>query len=249
MSANPLLQISPWEGPLILVNREHAIRKSTPEPLVPVGGQPDVLLCRQAAAQLESLMAKLGGWRDIVPVSGWRSFAEQQSIWDNTLAESGPEFTHKYVAFPGHSEHQTGLAIDLALRQNFIDFICPEFPYTGICQKFRERAPQFGFIERYPAGKESITGIGHEPWHFRYVGTPHAEIMKKEQLTLEEYVLFIKQFPYGQSSYIVHTGKTTALISFCPTDTETVRLPELTAKNPHYISGNNVDGYIITEWR
>lgn len=64
------------------------------------------------------------------------------------LQENGTEFTAKFVAMPGHSEHQTGLAIDLGLRQPDIDFIRPAFPYEGICQKFRELAPAFGFIER-----------------------------------------------------------------------------------------------------
>lgn len=249
MSTNPLSQISIWEGSLILVNREHAVRESTPGSLVPVGGQPGILLCSQAAAQLEALMAELGGWRDIVPVSGWRSFEEQQSIWDDTLAESGPEFTQKYVALPGHSEHQTGLAIDLALRQDSIDFICPEFPYSGICQEFRNRAAHFGFIERYPAGKESITGIGHEPWHFRYVGTPHANIMTKNHLTLEEYIAFTKQFPHGRNSYTTRVCRSAASVSYCPANTKSVQIPKLDTQKPYHISGNNVDGYIITEWR
>lgn len=234
---------------MILVNREHGVREPTLAPLVPVGGQPGILLCSQAAAQLEALMAELGGWQDIVPVSGWRSFEEQQRIWDETLAESGPEFTRKYVAFPGHSEHQTGLAIDLALKQDSIDFICPEFPYAGICQEFRNRAAQFGFIERYPAGKESITGIGHEPWHFRYVGIPHAKLMSEEHLTLEEYIAFTKQFPHGSKPCTARVGGAAASVSYYAANAGANRFPELPMQKPYHISGNNVDGYIITEWR
>lgn len=78
------------------------------------------------------------------------------------------------------SEHQTGLAIDLAENKEQIDFICPHFPYTGICGEFRAAAPRFGFIERYVSGKEQITGIGAEPWHFRYVGYPHSVIMAEK---------------------------------------------------------------------
>ena len=87
------------------------------------------------------------------------------------MRESGRKFTETYVAVPGHSEHETGLAIDLGLKQDVIDFIRPEFPYEGICQRFRQLAPKYGFIERYPKGKEEVTGIGQEPWHFRYVIT------------------------------------------------------------------------------
>ena len=111
-----------------------------------------------------------------------------------SLLENGEEFTNKFVARPGHSEHQTGLAIDLGLKQPDIDFLRPNFPYEGICQTFRELAADYGFIERYPVGKEAITGIAHEPWHFRYVGVPHAKIMVDHNWTLEEYHLHLSPF-------------------------------------------------------
>lgn len=157
--------------------------------LIPVHEDyPDILLEREAVCALSRIMEQLGGWEFIVPVSGWRSLEEQLGIYEKSLRENGTEFTTKFVAMPGHSEHQTGLAIDLGLRQPEIDFIRPAFPYEGICQKFRELAPAYGFIERYPKGKEQITGIAHEPWHFRYVNTPHSEIMTSKELTLEEYL-------------------------------------------------------------
>ena len=104
------------------------------------------------------------------------------------MAERGIDFARKYVALPACSEHETGLAIDLALNAPDIDFICPEFPRTGICRKFRELAPYYGFIERYQKAKEPITGISEEPWHFRYVGTPHSVVIAEKGLSLEEYV-------------------------------------------------------------
>ena len=105
-----------------------------------------------------------------------------------SLAENGREFTEQYVARPGCSEHQTGLAIDLGLRLPEIDFIRPYFPYDGLAGRFRQLAAEYGFVERYPQGKEAVCGIAHEPWHFRYVGRPHALIMQKRGLTLEEYL-------------------------------------------------------------
>lgn len=173
-------------NPLVLVNARHACPEEGPD-LAAVGGSP-VLLEREAARALEALMETLDGWRSIVPVSGWRSFQEQEDIYQDSLREHGPEFTRKYVALPGHSEHQTGLAIDLGLRGPELDFICPAFPYEGICQRFRARAADFGFVERYPAGKETVTGIAHEPWHFRYVGPAHAQEMVRRGLVLEEYL-------------------------------------------------------------
>lgn len=174
---------------LVLVNGQHVYLPDAKQDLIPVyEDYPDILLEREAVRALSCIMEQLDGWKFIVPVSGWRSVEEQLTIYVESLQENGPEFTAKFVAMPGHSEHQTGLAIDLGLRQKSIDFICPAFPYEGICQKFRELAPAFGFIERYPAGTEHITGIAHEPWHFRYVGMPYSEIMTFKGLTLEEYL-------------------------------------------------------------
>lgn len=174
---------------LKLVNGEYGLSEDMDRNLVTVGGARDVRLNCQAAFYLERLMEQIDGWSHIVPVSGWRSLEEQQKIWDDAVRENGLEFARRFVAAPGHSEHHTGLAIDLGKKQEEIDFLCPEFPYSGICQAFRTLAPYYGFIQRYPAGKEHVTGIGHEPWHFRYVGAPHAKIIAERNLTLEEYVL------------------------------------------------------------
>lgn len=181
---------------LILVNGLYPCPADAERDLIPVcADHPDILLEREAVRALSRIMEQLGGWGSIVPVSGWRSSEEQLALYGHSLRENGPEFTEKFVAAPGHSEHETSLAIDLGLRQAEIDLICPAFPYEGICQKFRELAPAYGFVERYPRGKEHITGIAHEPWHFRYVNTPHSEIMAFRGLTLEEYLAWIKYAP------------------------------------------------------
>ena len=165
------------QGPLILVNRQCPIQN--PKPPFPLATMPSsygfIQLAQIAQTKLLACLQTLQAEADIIPISGYRSLAEQQQIYEDSLQEHGLAFTQKFVALPNTSEHQTGLAIDLALQQAEIDFICPEFPYHGICQAFREVAPSFGFIERYAKGKETITGIAQEPWHFRYVGTPHAK--------------------------------------------------------------------------
>lgn len=170
---------------LILVNSSSPYREEHKAELVML--TKDIYLEREAAVNLHRLLESIDGYSDIVPVSGWRSIWEQQEIWDNSVRENGIIFTRRFVAAPLHSEHHTGLAIDLALKKESIDFICPEFPYSGICQAFREAAPKYGFIERYPKEKEQITKISHEPWHFRYVGRKHALEIVKRKICLEEY--------------------------------------------------------------
>ena len=90
---------SVYSGSLILVNRELSCRE-TPPPhfLTAVNGDSGVLLERRAAALLNMLMQEIGGWKDIVPVSGWRSSEEQQGIWDESMEENGADFTEKYVS-------------------------------------------------------------------------------------------------------------------------------------------------------
>ncbi|MDO4552924.1 MAG: M15 family metallopeptidase, partial [Bacillota bacterium] len=216
--------------------------------LVPVPGEDfPVFLEHRCASLLELLLKRVKAGERIVPVSGWRSRTEQRKIYEDTAAEKGLAFTEKYVARPGHSEHQTGLAIDLAERKPSIDFVCPDFPYHGICQEFRRQAPAWGFIERYPRDKEAVTGIGWEPWHFRYVGFPHALIMSREALALEEYHVFLKEHPWGRP-LVFETGSHWIEISYIEA-LPGGRLPPLSLPSPHLISGNNVDGFVATVWR
>lgn len=201
-------------GDLILVNAQ--LPFAGPEEQDRVRLDANVMLARRAAEPLRRLVRALGGWSVLVPVSGWRSQREQQEIYESSLRQNGRAFTEQFVALPGHSEHQTGLAIDLGQAGPDLDFICPAFPYSGICQKFRRRAADYGFVERYRAGKESVTGIAHEPWHFRYVGRPHAAIMMQRNLVLEEYHSFLKNFPLGGTPLCWKEGKGVWKIVFVP---------------------------------
>ncbi len=231
-------------GLLILVNSEHPIQHMERPVLAPAVPGSDILLDTRAAAMLSGLISRLGAAGEIVPVSGWRSAEEQQEIWDGSMRENGAEFTRKYVALPGCSEHQTGLAIDLALRADSIDFIRPEFPYDGICGRFRALAADYGFVERYQSGKEDITGIAAEPWHFRYVGRPHARIMCDMGLCLEEYVEYLRSYPYPERLLEVRGEIYEAEVGFAGAR-DALGLPDA----PYQVSGNNVDGYIYTLWR
>lgn len=149
---------------------------------------PDILMESRSANALQALLTRLDAFDKIIPVSGFRTMQEQRTIWKQSMKEHGYLFTRQYVALPGCSEHQTGLAIDLAANDPDIDFICPNLPDTGIYRQFRSLAASYGFILRYPAGKEHITKISEEPWHFRYVGVPYAEHITEQGLVLEEYL-------------------------------------------------------------
>ena len=96
----------------------------------------------------------------------------------------------QWIALPWASEHHTGLAIDLRLKENgeWVKFLSDKELEREIYSFIHRICPRFGFILRYPPGKEDITGIHYEPWHLRYVGIKHAKAITKNGLTLEEYI-------------------------------------------------------------
>ncbi|MBP8640309.1 MAG: M15 family metallopeptidase [Oscillospiraceae bacterium] len=240
-----------YRGSLILVNSNNPCREDEDElSLIAVDEKnPAALMERQSARLLYRLIEEAEIRDQIVAVSGWRSKAEQTQLYKDSIAENGRVFTNKYVALPGCSEHQTGLAIDLAINKPDIDFIRPDFPYSGICHSFREKAPAFGFIERYPEGKESITGIAWEPWHFRYVGYPHSAIMLKEQMTLEEYHLFLRENSCGANPFTYDVSGRLIEISFRKAAKRGLSKIDVDDGALCTVSGNNADGFIITVWR
>ena len=127
-------------------------------------------------------------------------------------------------------------------------FIRPDFPYGGICEEFRQAAPDYGFIERYAKDKESITGISHEPWHFRYVGYPHSKIMQENGFSLEEYTQFIKAYLEDKKYLFEQAHRAEIEIYYVPAkdDKTLIKIPENCV---YQISGNNIDGFVVTVWR
>ncbi len=123
--------------------------------------------------------------------STYRTVARQQEIWDDFTKEYGEEYTKKYVAVPGTSEHHTGLAIDIMIIKDGKQ-IYENDEMTAekeIFSKIHAKLATYGFILRYPEGKEDVTGYGAEVWHFRYIDSPEiAKEIMDNGLTLEEYL-------------------------------------------------------------
>ena len=119
--------------------------------------------------------------------SAYRSYEEQEKLYDDYLKLYGKSYVNKYVAVPGYSEHQTGLALDLESLD------CDIFKNSKEYRWIKNNAYKYGFILRYQEGKENITGYNAEEWHIRYVGRKAAEYIYKNNITFEEYYdLFIK---------------------------------------------------------
>lgn len=238
-------------GPLVLVNQSHPLeREPDTTSLLPSDDRrPHILLDVRAGTVLNRFLSDLGCTGEIVPVSGYRSRAEQEAIFSDSLRDNGEDFTRSYVALPGCSEHQTGLAIDLGENRPDLDFIRPQFPDTGVFRTFRRRASEYGFILRYPEDKTSITGIQYEPWHFRYVGWPHARLMEREGLVLEGYHRLLEDYPEcGPHLHFQEQGRSFEVYTVSRDNLEDLpsRLPKNTLCQ---WSGNNGSGVVVTIWR
>ncbi len=115
---------------------------------------------------------------DLYLFSGYRSFTRQSEIYFDSL-------DNNYVAKPGFSEHQTGLAIDISTLEHGLT---ENFKLTNEYELLIQKCKNYGFILRYPENKETITKYNYEPWHFRYVGKIAAEYIMDNNMTLEEYI-------------------------------------------------------------
>lgn len=172
-------------------------------------------------------------------VAGYRTADDQRSIYENSVRENGEAHTARYVAQPGQSEHHTGLAVDFSLFFN--EYVSGDFTGEGDTKWILENAGRYGFVQRYPAGREEVTGIAEEPWHFRYVGPVHAAIMQQRDYCMEEYIPYLKTFQYGKKHLQVSSNGTAVEIYY--TEGEQIPVPQ---DADYMLSADNTGGYIVT---
>lgn len=158
-------------GGIMVVNKTYSV----PSSYAP-GGL--VSECSSAFDKMKSAAAAEG--LDIYVASGYRSYSLQQSLYSRYCNRDGKAAADRYSARPGHSEHQTGYAIDL-------NTIAYSFADTAEGKWVAANCYKYGFILRYPEDKETQTGYRYEPWHIRYVGTALAKEIYDSGLCLEEF--------------------------------------------------------------
>ena len=167
---------------VVIANKTYSLPSNfAPNNLVTINGYIKVVdYVKDAFLSLSSDAKAIG--LNIYASSGYRSYSNQKYIYENYVSMDGKENADRYSARAGYSEHQTGLAIDV----NTIDM---SFDNTSESVWLRENAYKYGFIIRYPKGKEEITGYMYEPWHIRYVGKELSNKLYKDgsYITLEEY--------------------------------------------------------------
>lgn len=241
-------------GTLLLVNRQYPVRLPAARRIDPIPGdilrsanaeEREIALESECSRQLSALLDACEARDRIAVVSGYRSLEAQHRLYEASLTEHGEAFTASYVALPGASEHQTGLAVDVGLYGGELDYIRPSFPNDGVCAAFRLLAPRYGFVQRYPEGKESVTGIACEPWHYRYVGHPHAVAMAHFGVCLEEYIDLLKRHAWGRTHLFAENEEARAEIYYVEATGDATEVP-IAGGGVARWSGNNADGFVVT---
>lgn len=174
---------------LVLVNKNNKLSSNfIPNNLVVINKEyaNDNKLAREEAKtnfeKLSSDAKELGYY--IIAVSVFRDFDYQNELYNHYVETKGLEYADLASARPGHSEHQTGLAIDVMGSNKDYN----KFDESVEFEWMKNNAHLYGFILRYPLDKEKITGFKYEPWHYRYVGKKVATDIYHENLTLEDYL-------------------------------------------------------------
>ena len=123
---------------------------------------------------------------ELIISSGYRDYENQEETYNEYVRDYGEEYAKKYASLPGFSEHQTGLAFDILTFGTLTN----EFEKTKEFEWLKNNSYKYGFILRYPKGKENITGYEYESWHYRYVGKEAAKQIHDEDITFDEYYAY-----------------------------------------------------------
>ncbi|WP_436373359.1 VanY-A/VanY-F/VanY-M family D-Ala-D-Ala carboxypeptidase [Cytobacillus sp. BC1816] len=228
-----------YQGNLLLVNSEYPVRpESIKSDVINLAAyneltkgyrlvNSEIYLSEDVAREFSEMIAaaEKEGVRNFSITSGFRGFEEQSVLYQ--------EMGSDYALPAGYSEHNLGLSLDVGSTQmKMAD--APEGKWL------EENAWKYGFILRYPEDKTDITGIQYEPWHIRFVGLPHSAIMKEKNFALEEYLDYLKEEKQISASM---NGEKYMITYYPITQNRTISVQ----KNSYFeISGNNIDGVIVT---
>lgn len=181
---------------------------------------------------------------DVLALSGFRTYDYQKTLLANKVSQVGATEASKWVAPPGGSEHHTGYAMDLGILNRFGRL--EDYTGEGVYSWINQNCYKYGFVVRYAEEKSSITGVSYEPWHFRYVGKPHAYLMTQQGMCMEEYIDYLKQFAFGETHLQIEDSDGVRYeIYYVKAETGTTQVPVPTDR-PYTLSGNNTDGFIVT---
>lgn len=231
-----------YVGNLLLVNNEYPVhQESIKSDIIHLStnnkmargyslSDSDIYLSEEVVYEFSKMIAAADkeGVRDFSINSGFRDFDAQNVLYQ--------EMGSNYALPAGYSEHNLGLSLDVGSTQmKMAD--APEGKWI------EENAWKYGFILRYPKDKSDITGIQYEPWHIRYVGLPHSAIMQEKNFVLEEYIDYLKE----EKNISAKMNGEKYMITYYPIPQNTmIKVPD---NSRFEISGNNIDGVIVTVYK
>lgn len=176
-------------------------------------------------------------------ISSYRTYEFQEQLMRQYTQQMGAQEAARWCAKPGGSEHHTGLALDLGALSGGVPL---GFDGQGDYAWIGRNCDIYGFIVHYTADKTETTGFYDEPWHLRYVGIPHASLMKKNGFCLEEYIDWLKNYPW-EGEHLRCGGESGMYeiyyVAANPSGSTKVPVPP---DGEYRVSGNNVDGFIVT---
>lgn len=228
-----------YQGNLLLVNHDHPVQpESVKKDVVNLNTSHDLIhgfgliydetyLSEAISHKFSDMMAsaKKDGVQNFYITSGFRDFEKQEELYQ--------EMGSAYALPPGYSEHNLGLSLDVGTTEL-------EMAQAPEGKWIENHAWEHGFILRYPKDKIDVTGIQYEPWHIRYVGLPHSAIMKEKNLALEEYLDYLKE----NNQLSASIEGTDYRIQYYPlSQNREIPVP---VDSDYEISGNNIDGVIVT---
>ncbi|MCF1584504.1 M15 family metallopeptidase [Tetragenococcus koreensis] len=197
-----LPDVSSKDWSLVLVGPDNPLEKEISSDQLSYIPNTNMQLDKRVVEPYEQLSeaAQKAGY-PLVIISAYRSVNYQEQVFDGRVAQyenqgmdekQAKKKTKETSTEPGHSEHHTGLALDIVdenwQQSNPQNVLEADFGKEDSAKWLAEHASDYGFILRYPKGKEENTKINYEPWHFRYVGKENAKYMEKHELTLEEFL-------------------------------------------------------------
>ncbi|AZV68660.1 D-alanyl-D-alanine carboxypeptidase family protein [Bacillus cereus] len=228
-----------YKGDLLLVNRDYPVKKdSIRSDIININHNSELVrgyvifdrnlrLSKDVVKKFLNVVDAAGkeSVNHFLISSGYRDFQEQKQLYEKMGSD--------YALPAGYSEHNLGLSLDIGSTQKKMEK-APEGKWI------EENVWKHGFVLRYPKNKSNITGIQYEPWHIRYVGLPHSAIMQKRNFTLEEYLEFLKEEKEVSTEV---EGKKYTVSYYKVSENTKVNVP---ANKQYEISGNNMDGVIVT---
>lgn len=254
------------EGYQILVNNSIPFARTDEVELVNVRenakymktSRDNILLDERALIALDEMtkdFIEATGCQTLQIHHGHRTVQFQKEIYSDNVRSRGTEYARRYIAIPEHSEHHTGLAID-------ISFTVSTSADQGYKKWLWDNCSDYGYLLRYPANKEAVTMIAYEDWHFRYMGIPHAKATEYFGMCYEEYMNMLEEYTIDKRVvYVTLDGKVKVprvenmptkdgyIIYYTPMtpgETTEIRIPHGEEFDNYEISGNNVDGFITT---